>query len=127
MSQLHFSDSPAVGSVLRDHLLTKNYGLMEKILDKDKGKLICIVPTCTAVVGEYGFVCEGHRVLLEDNDLKVILCENCGSIARIVEPQYVGSTANFWKRNRGKKYVFCEVCRNCGATRDEEVYSTYLR
>lgn len=127
MSRKHFSKSPVVGSVLRDHLSTKDYGLMEKILNTEKGKTVCIIPPCDALVGEYGLICEGHRVLLEDKDLKVIICDNCGSIARIVEPQYSGNTGQFWKRNLRKKYVFCEICRNCGATREEEVYSTYIR
>jgi hypothetical protein len=99
---------------------------MDKILNKAKGSSICILPACDCEVAEYGFVCEGHRNLLEDNELKVVVCDNCGSIARIVTPSYVGSMGRFWKQHIKKKYVFCVVCRNCGATKEEEIYSTYL-
>ena len=97
---------------------------MEKLINREKGKTICIVSSCDIQATEYG-ICEGHRVLLDDSDLKTIICMNCDSIARIVEPSYVGMNGAFWRDNKRKKYIFCEVCRSCGATRDEETWSTY--
>jgi len=99
---------------------------MNNILDKRKGESICIIPSCDIEVAEYGYICEGHRSLAADDELKTIICNNCGSVARIVEPNYEqGEYRFFWRANRRNKYIFCEVCRNCGATREEEVYSTY--
>ena len=100
---------------------------MEKLINREKGKTVCILPSCDIQVGEYGYVCNGHRELLDDNTLKTVVCINCWSIARIVEPSYVGVNGAFWKKNKRNKYVYSGVCRNCGATREEEVYSTYYK
>jgi len=114
------------GTIVLGVLFFVCYGeLMNKLLNKEKGVSVCILPECDKDVSEYGYLCSRHIRLAGAEKVKIVVCDNCGSPARYVVPTYNGFEGNYWRDRKRKKYVFCQVCRGCGSTKDEEIYSTY--
>lgn len=78
-----------------------------------KWNMKCNYSKCNKTVENNSGYCNEHLHMIDSNDYGIIQCWNCNRLVRFFYKKYD-------LKLRDHKYTFCDRCRSCGGTLQDE-------